>query len=124
MLPLILVFIIVNTLLIVFKNRLELWGVNREVLLVANCFFFFLHIMVVLLQRRALGNANPNVFIRSVMGSVFLKMMLVATAFLVYIMIMKKAVNKPAIFGSLFLYLVYLAAEVAALMKMNKQQHG
>jgi len=124
MLPLILVFIIINTFLIVFKARLVAWGVDRELLLWANCLFFLLNVSVFWLQRKALDNSNPNVFIRSVMGSMFLKMMVVVAIFFVYITIVKKTINKPAVFAALFLYLVYLAAEVVALMKLNKQKNA
>jgi hypothetical protein len=124
MLPLILVFIFTNTLLIVFKGRLEAWGINREMLLGANCLFFLLNVFVFWLQRNALNNSNPNVFIRSVMGSMFIKMMVVVVVFFIYISIVKKTVNKPAVFAAMFLYLVYLAAEVAALTKLNKQKNG
>jgi hypothetical protein len=124
MLPLVLVFIIINTLLIVFKGRLEAWGVNREMLLGANCLFFLLNMLAFWLQRKALDNSNPNVFIRSVMGSMFLKMMVVVAVFFVYISIVKKTVSKPAVFAAMFMYLLYLAAEVAALMKLNKQKNG
>lgn len=124
MLPLILVFIFTNTLLIVFKGRLEALGINREMLLGANCLFFLLNMLVFWLQRNALQNNNPNVFIRSVMGSMFLKMMVVVVVFFVYISIVKKTVSKPAVFAAMFLYLIYLAAEVVALMKLNKQKNG
>lgn len=124
MLPLILVFIIINTFLIVFKARLVAWSVDRELLLWANCLFFLLNVSVFWLQRKALENSNPNVFIRSVMGSMFLKMMVVVAIFFVYITIVKKTINKPAVFAALFLYLVYLAAEVVALMKLNKQKNA
>ncbi len=124
MLPLILVFIFTNTLLIVFKGRLEALGINREMLLGANCLFFLLNMLVFWLQRNALQNNNPNVFIRSVMGSMFLKMMVVVVVFFVYISIVKKTVSKPGVFAAMFLYLVYLAAEVVALMKLNKQKNG
>jgi hypothetical protein len=124
MLPLVLVFIFTNTLLIVLKGRLEQWGINRELLLAANCLFFVLNLLAFSLQRRALANPNPHAFTRSIMGSMFAKMLLVATAFFVYLMVMRKNVSKPSVFAALSLYIVYLVAEVATMLKLNRQQHG
>jgi hypothetical protein len=123
-LPLVMVFIFTNTFLLLFGQRLTGWGVDRNMLLGANCLFFLVSLIAFMLQRSALKNANPNVFIRSVMGSMFIKMMLVMAVFLGYIMIVKKNINKPAVFAAMFLYLVYLAAEVAGVMKLNRQKNG
>jgi hypothetical protein len=123
-LPMVLIFIFTNGLLLVFGRRLEAWGVNRDMLLGANLLFFAVSMIAFMLQRSALKNANPNVFIRSVMGSMFIKMMLVMVVFVVYIMIVRKGISKPAVFAAMFLYLAYLAAEVAGVMKLNKQKNA
>jgi hypothetical protein len=123
-LPMVMVFIATNTFLLLFGQRLATWGVDRYMLLGANCLFFLVSLIAFLLQRSALSNTNPNVFIRSVMGSMFIKMMLVLVVFVLYIMIVRKGINKPAVFAAMFLYLVYLAAEVAGVMKLNREKNG
>jgi hypothetical protein len=123
-LPMVMVFIFTNTLLLLFGQRLADWGVDRYMLMGANSLFFLVSLIAFLLQRSALKNTNPNVFIRSVMGSMFIKMMLVLVVFVVYIMIVRKGINKPAVFAAMFLYLVYLAAEVAGVMKLNREKNG
>ncbi len=123
-LPMVMVFIFTNTLLLLFGQRFAAWGVDQYMLMGANCLFFLVSLTAFLLQRSALKNTNPNVFIRSVMGSMFIKMMLVLVVFLVYIMIVRKGINKPAVFAAMFLYLVYLAAEVAGVMKLNREKNG
>jgi hypothetical protein len=123
-LPMVMVFIFTNSLLLLFGQRLAAWGVDRYMLMGANCLFFLVSLIAFLLQRSALKNTNPNVFIRSVMGSMFIKMMLVLVVFVVYIMIVRKGINKPAVFAAMFLYLVYLAAEVAGVMKLNREKNG
>jgi hypothetical protein len=122
--PMVMIFIVTNCFLLLFGQRLAAWGVDRDMLLGANVLFFAVSIIAFLLQRSALQNANPNVFIRSVMGSMFIKMMLVLVVFVIYIMIVRKGINKPAVFGAMFLYLLYLAAEVAGVMKLNKQKNA
>jgi hypothetical protein len=123
-LPMVMVFIFTNALLLIFGQHLAAWGVDRYMLMGANTLFFVVSVGAFLLQRSALNNANPNVFIRSVMGSMFVKMMLVLVVFVVYIMIVRKGINKPAIFAAMFLYLIYLVAEVAGVMKLNREKNA
>ena len=58
------------------------------------------------------------------MGSMMIKMVVLLGAFLVYIIMFGKTVNKPAIYISLGLYLIYLAVEVMIVMKLNKQKNA
>jgi len=67
---------------------------------------------------------NPNVFVRSVMGSILAKMMLTAFAVIIYVFASGESFNKRGVFISLFIYLVYLSVEVITLMKMNKKSNG
>ncbi len=122
--PLVLLFIILNGLILVFGNRIDAAGFDRTVLLVANLLFFTVSMTAFFIQRKALQNSNPNVFIRSVMGSMFIKMLVVVAAFVVYILIVRKAVNKLAVFGAMTLYLLYLVTEVTAVMKLNRKKDG
>lgn len=123
-LPLVLLFIFTNTFLITAKSLLERNGIDRNVLIAANALFFLTNFIAFLLQRRALQNSNPNVFVRSMMAAMMIKMFVVLGAFLGYVIIMGKAVNKPAIYIAVFLYFLYLAVEVAIVMKLNKQKNA
>jgi hypothetical protein len=76
------------------------------------------------MQKKAMQNANPNVFVRSVMAGTMIKMLIIAGAFIVYVLVAGKAINKPALYISIFLYFLYLAIEVTILMKMNKQKNA
>jgi hypothetical protein len=77
-----------------------------------------------LLQRRALQNKNSNVFVRSMMAAMMIKMFVVMAAFITYVVLLGKAVNKPAIYISVVLYFLYLVIEVAIVMKLNKQKNA
>ena len=123
-LPLILIFIFLNTFFLTGKSILEKYGVDRDVLIAANALFFLTNFIAFLLQRRGLQNTNPNVFVRSMMGAMMIKMFVVLGAFLGYVIIIGKSVNKPAIYISIFLYFLYLAVEVAIVMKLNKQKNA
>ncbi len=98
--------------------------IDSAVLLCANVFFFIISILSLLIQLRGLHNKNPNVFIRSVMGSMMLKMFLCISLTILYVILSGDSFNKRGIFISLFLYLVYLAVEVYTSMMMNKKSNG
>lgn len=100
----------------------EKHGINRDVLIITNTLLFVTNFAAFILQRRSLQNKNPNVFVRSMMGSMMIKMVVLLGAFLIYVIMFGKTVNKPAIYISLFFYLLYLAVEVMMIMKLNKQK--
>lgn len=122
--PLVFLFIIVNTFLLTMPAFFEQHGIDREVLIIANSLLFLTNFVAFFLQRRALQNKNPNVFVRSMMGSMMIKMVILLGAFLVYVILFGKTVNKPAIYISLGLYVLYLAVEVMIVMKLNKQKNA
>jgi hypothetical protein len=123
-LPLVLLFILLNSFFLVMPSFFERYGIDRNVLIAANALFFLSNFIVFLLQRRALKNANPNVFVRSVMAGTMIKMVIIAGAFIAYVIVAGKSINKPAVYISIFLYFVYLAVEVGIVMKMNKKKNA
>ena len=54
-------------------------------------------------------------------GAMFTKMMVCAFAAIGYILATGKNVNKGGIFAGIFLYFLYTFVEVAAVMKLSKQ---
>jgi high-affinity Fe2+/Pb2+ permease len=76
------------------------------------------------MQARALKNKNPNVFIRSVMGGMILKMFACIIAVFIYVQLSGADFNKRSIFTALCLYLVYLAVEVRSVMKLNRNKNA
>ncbi|MEQ1555090.1 MAG: hypothetical protein ABL929_12970, partial [Ferruginibacter sp.] len=75
-------------------------------------------------QKNALANKNPNVFIRSIIAGMMIKMFSTVLAILIYVVFTGKNYNTKAVFISLLMYLVYLAAEVIALSAENKKKNG
>ena len=122
--PLVFLFIILNTFLLTAASFFEKHGIDRDVLIIANTLLFLTNFIAFFLQRKALQNKNPNVFVRSMMGSMMIKMVVLLGAFLFYVVAFGKTVNKPAIYISLFLYVLYLAVEVMIVMKLNKQKNA
>ena len=123
-LPLLTVFILANLILYAAREILAKWGIDFKVLFFANVVFFLLSLVAFFMQRKALENSNPNVFIRSVMGGMLIKMFVTVTAVIVYRLIAGNSVSKVSVFLAMFLYLIYLGVEVAIITKLNRQKNG
>ncbi|MES2431853.1 MAG: hypothetical protein V4556_13045 [Bacteroidota bacterium] len=123
LLPLILVFVILNAFFISGKHLLSKWNIDNNVLIVANCLFLLIALVTFSLQKKALQNKNPNVFIRSIMGSVMIKMFVVLVAIGIYRFAFPAQFSKISVFVAMFIYLIYLAVEVKVILKLNKSSN-
>lgn len=121
LLPFIAIFSIFGICVVLMRAILVNWGIDYRVLLVANAVFFIISIITFFLQQKALTNKNPNVFVRSVMGSVMIKMFGCILAIMLYRLLAPVSFSKVSVFVAMFLYLIYLAAEVKILLKLNKK---
>ena len=122
--PLLSIFFLLNGLLLVSKSILSKWGIDNKVLFVANIIFFSLSLIAFFMQQKALKNSNANVFIRSVMGGMLIKMFVVIATVIIYRLAAGDQVSKVSVFAAMFLYLIYLGVEVAVITKLNKQKNG
>ena len=93
------------------------------ILFVVFMVLFLVSLFVFNMQKKALAHANPNVFVRSVMGGMLIKMAVCVFAVIVYRLIAGKQVSKVSVFAAMFLYLLYLGVEVAVITKLNKQKN-
>ena len=121
--PFFIVFIIFTAALFLFQSVLLQFGLYRNVLLTANTLFCLLGIVTLLIQQKALQNSNPNVFIRSVMGVMMIKMFVGILAVLAYALSVP-GYSTASIFAGMFLYFVYLIIEVNVLLKLNSQKNA
>ncbi len=124
LIPFILLFIIFNNFFLFDNNWLAKYGIDHLVLIIANSLFFVLNILTYWMLKKALQNSNPNVYVRTVMGSMMIKMVICVVAVLIYVVMMKNHFNKMSVFAAMFLYLIYLAVEVRMANKLNKQKNG
>lgn len=122
LLPVILLFVILNSLFIGLRMRWKEWGIDNNVLIIGNVFLFVITLVSFLISKKGLQNKNPHVFMRSVMGSIMVKMFLAIIAAFIYISIYKKDLNKPALFICMGLYLVYTFLEVSALTRILRNK--
>ena len=122
--PLLIVFIFLSGIIITFSKALEKAGVDTAVILGANGLFFLLNLVVFLIQKKALLHSNPNVFVRTVISGMMIKMFTCVIAVLSYVVLTDGTYNKKAVFISMFIYLIYLGVEVGTIMRLNKRSNA
>lgn len=110
---------ILCTLILVFY---PIQSINFNLIFISNCLLFCLSTIILRIQQKGLNNKNPNAFIQSVMLGMLLKMFVCVIAVIIYVLISKNEFNKNGLLLSMFLYLIYLAVEVSAITKINKQR--
>ncbi|MEO7316013.1 MAG: hypothetical protein ABIW47_12560 [Ginsengibacter sp.] len=121
-LPLFIVFVLVFTLVVVFKNYLVSKEVNTNFILGANFVLFALSIAGLFIQSKGAGSENLNAFLRGIYTSLLMKMLLIVGGILVYITLMGGEVNRPAIFIGMALYFIFTAIEIKQIMKIVRQK--
>jgi hypothetical protein len=120
--PVILLFVIVNGLVISFRSRMVAWHIDQDVLIAGNLFLVAITFFSFLIAIRGLQHKNPNVFMRSIYGSLMFKMFLAIIAAFIYIAVNKKELNKAALFICMGLYLFYTFLEVSILTRILRKK--
>lgn len=120
--PVILLFIIINIVIFILKNSLVNYGFDIPFLLIANVLLFLLSLFGFYIQTRGVRSANVNAFVRGLYSSLLLKMFVIIGAIFIYIYVMGGHVNKPSLFTSMAIYLIYTSMEVIQLMKIARKK--
>lgn len=122
--PLVAVFLVLTAFIFAGAAFYKSKGINYAVVMGGNCLFFVISLFVFRMQYRAMHHANPNVFIRSVMGGMIIKVFACVISIVAYYFISAAAFNKPAVYASMIIYIVYLVVEVRTIMKLNKTKNA
>ena len=122
--PLFIVFIFFSILFLLSAPILAKFGLDKNVLLITNALLLILGMITFYIQYKALQNSNPNVFIRSVMSVMMIKMFACVIAVLLYVLSNRDGYSKASIFAGVILYFVYLAVEVKLMLKLNNQKNA
>jgi len=117
--PLLIVFIMLTGIIFAAAGLIEKYKADKNTLLIANVLLLVLFTLVLLLQKNALTHSNPNVWMRTVMLGMMLKMLICAIAVLVYVKTIGEDYNKKSVLMALFFYLIYLFVEVKTITKLN-----
>ncbi|KAA2240224.1 hypothetical protein F0L74_29095 [Chitinophaga agrisoli] len=117
-----LVFSILNGTFVLLKPRLLDAGMHFNVLLIGNLLLAGITGLSYFMSRKGLAAANNHVFVRSVYGSTFSKLMCCMVGILVYVLINRPNVSRATIFTLMFLYLVYTVFETLSLYRLLKKK--
>ncbi len=117
--PLVIVFLITTALIFILRQYLESHGFDWQVLNGGNLFVFAVTAVSVYMLTKGLHAANTNAFLRNAYGGILVKLFACAGAAFMYILVAGKNLNKPALFASMFLYIVYTFAELSVIMKQS-----
>lgn len=120
--PLLLLFIFINILIFIFSKSLLSFGFNLSFLLAANAIIFMITLIGFTLQAKGSKSANVNAFIRGIYASLLMKMFVIVAAILIYVSLIGAEINKPSLFTSLAIYLIYTCIEVIQLMKIARKK--
>ncbi len=122
--PLLFLFLGINILVLLGKEKLGAAGIRFEVVTVANIFLFLFTLIGLLLQIKATSNKNPNAIVRAVMAGMGIKLIGFATALLIYISMAGKDKSNLSVYVSLGLYFVYTWLEVRLFLKQNPKKNA
>lgn len=124
LLPVILIFVVINLIILLVGKWLLSKNIDTTLLANANGLFFLINLIVFLLQKKALNHQNPNVFVRSIMAGMMIKMLVTVAAVFIYIYIAGQNFSKKSLFIALAMYLLYLGGEVISVMRLNNRNNG
>lgn len=123
-LPLFITFLVLTAVIFAAKVFFTDKRIDYLVVMGGNCLFFLISLFVFRMQYLAMYNKNPQVFIRSVMGGMLIKVFGCVIAVVAYYFISGLAFNKPAVYISMVIYIVYLVVEVRTIMMLNKTKNA
>ncbi|HTE11493.1 MAG TPA: hypothetical protein VK645_10990 [Chitinophagaceae bacterium] len=123
-LPLIIVYCISTALVILGKKQLLQWGADSNVIIAGNMILFAVSLASLFLYQRAIAHPTTMGFLRNTYSGLFLKLLVCIIAVLIYALVAREHVNKPAIFACIFLYFLYALLEMRSLMQWNKARRN
>src|SRR6185312_7605467 len=116
----VLIFVVFNLLAIFHVFPVE-WKMDYRVLLIGNSLLFGVTYLSFLLHIKGLRNPNPHVFVRTMYGSLLVKMLICLAAVMIYAMASGGMINRNGIIACFVLYLIYTVLEVRVLQQRYKK---
>jgi hypothetical protein len=119
--PVIILFILINLIGMAGYTQLPALGIDVDVFLVGNLFVCILTLFSFWMLFRGLKAKSTSGFLSSVYSSFIIKLAFAGLLVVAYAKLKGAAMNTPAIFSSLFLYLLYTFLEVKGLLAMIRK---
>jgi hypothetical protein len=120
--PFLIIFLIINGLLYLFKTRLAGWHIEPLIALGGNLILFSGSVLSFLLFRKGLAHPSSYGFVRMLYAGILLKMGICIIAVLIYAILETGKVNKGAILLCFGFYFIYSFSEVKILTSLSKLQ--
>jgi len=119
--PLFILFMIVTGFCTVAKTWLTAKNIDPIVLGFGNIILFILSLAVFSIQKKAMQNPNPQVFVRSIMLGTFIKLMVIAIAVLIYLVAAGENRSIYAVIACMVLYIIYTVIDVRIASNLNRK---
>jgi len=119
--PILILFVLVNLLGMTFYSNLPKSGLDPDVLLAGNLFVFIITVFSFWMLLRGLKAKSTTAFLSSIYGSFIIKLAISGLLIVAYAKLKGADMNTPAIFSSLFLYLIYTFLEVKGLLALIRK---
>jgi len=123
-LPLVIVYCISTAFIVAGKKWLLQWGVDPGVVIIGNLLLFIVSITSLFLYQRAMAHPTTMGFLRNTYSGLFFKLLVCIFAVMIYVLVARKQINKPALFACIFLYFLYALLEMRSLMQWNKARRN
>ena len=123
-LPFCSLFVGLTVLTLSFWKPLKAANINPSVIIGANILLFLISIITLVMHLKAVKNSNPNVFSRSIMGGMIIKLFGLGAAVVIYLLQAGKNMSVYAIFASMFLYVLYTFLEVKIALQLNQKPNA
>ena len=120
--PVYILFIIINIVPIIFNNTLDAFKINVNVVIAANLLLFIISMLNLYFQSKNINNPNRSAVIRGVMAGTFLKLMGLAAATLIYLVVAGANRSVNAVFVGMGLYIIYTWLEVKISLQLKPKE--
>ncbi|MDE3236348.1 MAG: hypothetical protein KGO81_10375 [Bacteroidota bacterium] len=119
--PLFVVFIIVNSIILLLQKQFYQNNIDALVVFTANYLLFIMSSVTIAMHLKAFNKKNPNASVRSVMGATLMKLVVLGGSAIVYLAMAGANRSLKAILGGMILYVVYTVVEVRIATKLNEK---
>ncbi len=120
--PMVIMFILINGAVIALQHKLENRNIKIDVVVVANLLLFAVSMLNIWFQVKSLRNPNSGAVIRGLMAGTFIKLFVLATATMIYLVAAGESRSVNAVFVGMALYIMYTWLEVRISLRLNPKK--
>ncbi len=120
--PIVIMFIILNGVLIALQHKLENKNIKIDVVLIANLLLFGVSMLNIWFQMKSLRNPNSAAVIRGLMASTFIKLFVLASTAMIYLVAAGQNRSVNSVFVAMGLYILYTWLEVRISLRLNPKK--